>query len=86
MLRIDKYSKRVLFNALKIFDGSEIIFFGSRIEKNKKGGDIDIAIKGLSKKEFQKRKVKFFKYLLLNDFILSVDLVRYEDGSDYKKR
>jgi predicted nucleotidyltransferase len=85
MLRLDKYSKSVLFEALKVFEGGEVIFFGSRTDLSKKGGDIDIAVKGLSKEEFEEKKIKFLKYLLLNDFVLPVDIVRYEDANDLLK-
>ena len=85
MLRLDKYSKSILFEALKAFEGGEVIFFGSRTDLGKRGGDIDIAIKGFSKEEFEKRKIKFLKHLLLNDFVLPVDIVRYEDVSELLK-
>jgi len=85
MLRLDKFSKTILFEALKVFEGGEVIFFGSRTDSSKKGGDIDIAVKGFSKEEFEKRKIKFLKTLLLNDFILPVDIVRYEDANELLK-
>jgi predicted nucleotidyltransferase len=85
LLRIDKYSYAKLKKALEVFDDVEVIFFGSRKDFTKRGGDIDIAIKGLSKEEFKKRKIKFFKILLLNDFDLPVDLVRYESASNLLK-
>ena len=85
MLRIDKYSYAKLKKALEIFDDVEVIFFGSRRDFTKRGSDIDIAVKGLSKEEFKKRKIKFFKILLLNDFDLPVDLVHYESASNLLK-
>ncbi len=84
-LRLDKFSKSALFEALKAFEGGEVIFFGSRTDSSKKGGDIDIAVKGFSKEEFEKRKIKFLKTLLLNDFVLPVDIVRYEDANGLLK-
>ena len=85
MLRLDKYSKSILFEALKIFEGGEDIFFGSRTDLSKRGGDNDIAINGFGKEEFEKRKIKFLKHLLLNDFVLSVDIARYEDANELLK-
>jgi len=85
MLRLDEYSKSILFEALEAFEGGEVIFFGSRTDMNKQGGDIDIAIRGLCKEEFEKRKIKFLKTLLLNDFMLPVDIVRYEDANGLLK-
>jgi predicted nucleotidyltransferase len=85
LLRIDKYSYAKLKKALKVFEDVEVIFFGSRRDFTKRGGDIDIAIKGLSKEEFQNRKIQFFKILLLNDFDLPIDLVHYESTSNLLK-
>ena len=62
----------------KSFGEVEIYLFGSRIDDKKRGGDIDIAIKGnFDKKEFKKRKVKFFKEMLLMDLDLKIDLVDF---------
>ncbi|QCI28175.1 nucleotidyltransferase domain-containing protein [Caminibacter pacificus] len=85
-LRLDKISKKKLFEALEVFQGCEIYFFGSRRDPEKRGGDIDIAIKGLDKEEFKKKRVKFFKKLLLSDFDYDVDLVHYESASELLKQ
>ena len=85
MLRIDKYSYAKLKKALEVFDDVEVMFFGGRRDFTKRGGDVDIAIKGLSKEEFKKRKIQFFKILLLNDFDLPIDLVHYESASNLLK-
>jgi len=67
--------KKAVFNS---FGEVEIYLFGSRIDNTKKGGDIDIAIRGnFTDEEFKKRKVKFFKELLLMDLDLKIDLVNY---------
>jgi len=62
----------------KAFGECDIILFGSRIDDAKLGGDFDLAIKkDISKEEFKKAKVEFFKYLLLKDLDLPIDLVLY---------
>ena len=85
-MRLSKDEVRVLKNSLySLNSDAKLYLFGSRTDDSKRGGDIDIAIKGLSKEEFKKRKIKFFKILLLNDFDLPVDLVRYESASNLLK-
>ena len=67
--------KKAVFNS---FGEVKIYLFGSRIDDKKIGGDIDIAINGnFNEEEFKKRKVKFFKELLLMDLNLKIDLVNY---------
>ena len=78
-MRVSSYLQRNFKEAIKnSFGECEAILFGSRIDDKKRGGDFDIAIKAnLSKEEFDKKKVKFFKILLLKDLDLPIDLVFY---------
>ena len=71
----------------KSFGEVEIYLFGSRIDDEKRGGDIDIAIKGnFSKDEFKKRKVKFFKEMMLMDLDLKIDLVNFNTKDNLLKK
>ena len=87
MVRVSKYIKYSILSAIdKSFGDCEVILFGSRADDSKKGGDFDIAIKTeLSKEEFRKAKVIFFKELLLNDLELPIDLISYNHiNQDFK--
>jgi predicted nucleotidyltransferase len=42
-MRFDELEKKALKHALKDFEG-EVYLFGSRIDKTKKGGDIDLLL------------------------------------------
>ena len=88
MMRVSNYLKRVFKDAIeRSFGECEAIFFGSRIDNSKRGGDFDIAIKGnFSKEEFKKARVKFFKILLLKDLDLPIDLVLYNQADERFKR
>ncbi len=87
-MRVSNYIEKELKKACKIaFGDAKIILFGSRADDSKKGGDFDLAIvKDISKEEFTKAKVRFFKYLLLKDLDLPVDLVLYNKANDFFKR
>ncbi len=86
-MRISNYLKNLFKDAIyKSFGECEIILFGSRVDDNKKGGDFDIAIKSsLSKEDFKKAKIKFFKYLILQDLDLPIDLIDYNRTNDLLK-
>jgi len=87
-MRLSDYLHRTIKNAIsKSFGECEIILFGSRTDDSKKGGDFDIAIKGnLSKEEFRKGKVQFFKELILQDLDLPIDLILYNHARDPFRR
>ena len=71
----------------KSFGEVEIYLFGSRIDDEKRGGDIDIAIKGnFSNEEFKKLKVKFFKEMMLMDLDLKIDLVNFNTTDKLLKK
>jgi predicted nucleotidyltransferase len=86
-MRVSNYLKNEIKQAAKIaFGECELILFGSRVDDSKKGGDFDIAvIKEMDKDHFKKAKVKFFKYLLLKDLDLPIDLVHLNTSDDFFK-
>ena len=80
---IEKIKKAVY----KSFGEVEIYLFGSRTDDKKRGGDIDIAIKGnFNKEEFKKLKVKFFKEMMLMDLDLKIDLVNFNTTDKLLKK
>ncbi len=82
-LIISKIKKAVF----KSFGDVEIYLFGSRIDNKKRGGDIDIAIKGnFSEEEFKEKKIKFFKELFLMDLDLKIDVVNYNTKDKLLKK
>ena len=88
MMRVSNYLQKIFKDAIKkSFGECEAILFGSRVDDKKRGGDFDIAIKAnFSKEEFNKRKIKFFKILLLKDLDLPIDLVFYNQVNPIFKK
>ena len=87
-MRVSNYLKTIILKAIKnSFGDCEVILFGSRVDKSKSGGDFDIAIKStLSKSEFKKAKVKFFKEIILQDLDLPIDLISYNHANTFLKK
>ncbi len=87
-MRISTYLKKEILQASnKAFGECEVILFGSRADNSKKGGDFDIAIKKeMDLEQFKEAKVQFFKYLLLRDLDLPIDLVLYNRANELLKR
>jgi len=87
-VRLSDYLKDEFLRASKeAFGEARVILFGSRIDDSKRGGDFDLAVVcDMSKEEFKKAKVKFFKYLLLKDLDLPIDLVNYNLSNDLLKK
>jgi predicted nucleotidyltransferase len=83
----DNLKKQLLKLFYESFGDVEIILFGSRVDDSKRGGDFDFAIKGISKEEFKKNKLKFLKLLLLNDLDdLPIDLVHFDTANELLKK
>ena len=77
-----RVSKRILSaikkSACDSFGPVPIYLFGSRVNDNKKGGDIDIAVDCNSNRTlFKKQKIKFITSMILQGFDLKIDLVSY---------
>ncbi len=86
-MRVSNYLKNTILEVIQnSFGNCETILFGSRTDNSKKGGDFDIAIKcNLSKEEFKKAKVQFFKELILKDLDLPIDLIAYNHAGKMLK-
>jgi len=86
-MRVSNYLKNEIKQASKnAFGECELILFGSRVDDSKNGGDFDIAVvKDIDQKSFRNAKVKFFKYLLLKDLDLPIDLVLYSKANELLK-
>ncbi len=86
-MRISKYIRDELKHASAIaFKDAKLFLFGSRLDDNKHGGDFDIAVKcNVDRETFRRSKIKFFKYLLLKDLELPIDLVHYEKANPLLK-
>jgi predicted nucleotidyltransferase len=88
MMRVSKYLKSEIQKASKdAFGECELILFGSRTDDSKRGGNFDIAvIKDMSMEAFKKAKEQFFKYLMLKDLDLPIDLVLYDKADKLFKQ
>ena len=87
-MRVSNYLRDEIKKASKIaFGEADLILFGSRVDASKKGGDFDIAVVTDMKHEhFKKAKVEFFKYLILKDLDLPIDLVLYSKVNELLKQ
>lgn len=62
-MRLTKFQYRSIKNTfLEVFEKGEIYLFGSRVDDNKKGGDIDLYIK-TDQNNLQRKKIKFLAKL-----------------------
>ena len=86
-MRVSSYLKNEIKNASKVaFGDIDLILFGSRVDESKRGGDFDIAVvSNISYEEFKNAKVQFFKYLILKDLDLPIDLVLYSKANKLLK-
>lgn len=64
-MRLTQQEIEVLKNKLKqLCKDSKLYLFGSRVDDNKRGGDIDLLIisKELTKKDLREIRIEFFKH------------------------
>lgn len=87
-MRVSNYLRKELLNASKIaFKESPIVLFGSRIDDEKRGGDFDLAVmQEMNRDDLKSAKVAFFKYLLLKDLDLPIDIVLYSSANELLKK
>ncbi len=59
-MRINSQYQETIKNAfISVFGNGNIYLFGSRVDDNKKGGDIDLFIEIDNKRDLFKKKIKF---------------------------
>ncbi|AEJ19476.1 nucleotidyltransferase family protein [Gracilinema caldarium] len=78
-MRIPESLKRELVASIHRFFGPvPIIIFGSRVHDEKRGGDIDIALKiDIPPAEFEQKRIELLAHLTRKSFPLPLDLVQY---------
>lgn len=81
-MRLKEFEKKALKEIFKNFKG-EVYLFGSRLDKNKKGGDIDILIKPAEKLSLEEIVRLQSKYFLLTD--TNIDIIQYDENDPFVK-
>ena len=78
-MRLSKRVIKLIEEAIKkSFGNVDVYLFGSRVDDNKRGGDIDLAIdNNLSREKFRKKRAIFLANLIRVDFDYSVDVVDF---------
>ena len=66
----------------KIFQKGEIFLFGSRVDDNARGGDIDLFIKGCEKEKIKEKKIKFLVELKKRIGDQKIDVVIAKDDGN----
>lgn len=80
-MRLSKKEIEVLKSAFdKLGKSYKLYLFGSRVDDNKRGGDIDLLVvsKQLSKKDLRRVRVEFFKYFGEQKIDIVLDNGEYE--------
>lgn len=80
-MRLKDYERAAIISAVKCFDpGALVYLFGSRVDDNKRGGDIDLlVISGIITRD-DKRKIKLKLYESIGE--QKIDLVLAVDDSE----
>ncbi len=72
-----KLIKKVI---LQIFGSARVVIFGSRLDKKKKGGDIDIFVIPANKDRLLTKKAKA-EFILENELYKPIDILIHRDFS-----
>lgn len=78
-MRLSPRLRNILIHAIKeSFGDVHVYLFGSRVDDEKKGGDIDLAIDvTMPRDEFRQKKIAFLARLSRLNLDVKVDLVPY---------
>ena len=79
-MRLSKRLQQIIKqSSLVSFGDVGVYLFGSRVDDDKTGGDIDIAIDdNLSQDEFFKKKIIFLSSMVRSGLDLKIDVVQYK--------
>ena len=83
-MRLSKDEKRLIKQAfIEIFGDGKIYLFGSRIDDNKRGGDIDLFLVPKNKSYTLEQKIKFL--VKLDEYIgeQKIDVILSKDKNRY---
>lgn len=81
-MRLKEDEKKILKEILKNYKGIEIFLFGSRLNDNLKGGDLDLIIK--ANKEAQKIALEI-QTKFLYEIDESINVIVYDEKNDFIK-
>jgi predicted nucleotidyltransferase len=80
-MRLKDYEQAAILSTVKSLDSNAVVYlFGSRVDDNKKGGDIDLLVLSDRLTRDDKRAIKMKLYDLIGE--QKIDLVLAADDSD----
>jgi predicted nucleotidyltransferase len=81
-MRLSERLKCAIVEAVRqSFGEVEVTLFGSRVDDDKKGGDIDLAVDSdFTHQQFRKKRAQFLSNLLYKGLDLKIDLIQLTDA------
>lgn len=80
-MRLSLVTQQVLKKYFNVFFDGEIYLFGSRVDDNKKGGDIDLYLVVNNKENLFRRKIQFLSRVKREIGDQKIDIVFNKDSS-----